>query len=89
MASEAKKTRDEQALADYYQSRQGDVSTWAKQPRVMRRKRGEGPTTTFAIRLTPEELEELQKAAAERRISLSEFIRSTSLSGARLHGART
>ena len=74
-------------VAEYYQSRKGDVSTWAKQPRTLRRKRGDGPTTTFAIRLTPEELEELQKAAEARGVSLSEFIRSTSLAGASLEPA--
>jgi hypothetical protein len=74
----------EEALAEYYQSRKGDVSTWAKQPRTLRRKRGDGPTMTFAIRLTPEELAELQKAAEASGVNVSEFIRSTSLKGARL-----
>ena len=75
---------NEEALAEYYQSRKGDVSTWAKQPRTLRRKRGDGPTTTFAIRLTPQELIELQQAAEAKGVNLSEFIRTTSLEGARL-----
>ena len=86
MANKAKTAAppNEEALAAYYQARKGDVSTWAKQPRTLRRKRGDGPTTTFAIRLTPEELSELQTAAEAKGVNLSEFIRATSLEGARL-----
>jgi hypothetical protein len=74
-------------LAAYYESRKGDVSTWAKSPRKLRRKRGDGPSTAFAFRLTPDELEELQRAAQQRDVSLSEFIRSSSLQAARATAA--
>jgi hypothetical protein len=74
----------EEELRHYYESRKGDVSTWAKKPRQLRRKPGQGPTTTFAVRLTPTELRELQVAAEKRDVSLSEFIRSVSLAEARL-----
>ena len=73
----------EQDLAEYYQSHKGDVSSWAERPRPLRRKRGEGPTTTFAVRLTSGELSQLQAAASKRNVSLSEFIRSTSLAATR------
>jgi hypothetical protein len=83
MSSETAKLNEEE-LRRYYESRKGDVSTWAKKPRQLRRKPGEGPTTTFAVRLTPAELRELQTAAEKRDVSLSEFIRSASLGEARL-----
>ena len=73
----------EQNLAEYYQSHKGDVSSWAERPRALRRKRGEEPTTTFAVRLTPGELSQLQAATSKRDVSLSEFIRSASLAAAR------
>jgi hypothetical protein len=79
----AEKPPTEEELREYYQARKGDVSTWAKKPRTMRRKRGDGPSTTFAIRLTPQEIKELQSAAELHEVSLSEFIRATALKGAR------
>ena len=82
--AKSKAPMSEQELPEYYQSRKGDVSMWAKEPRKLRRTRGAGPTTTFAIRLTPQELSELQRAAEAKGVNVSEFIRSTSLEGARL-----
>ena len=79
----------EEELARFYQEHKGDPSLWQKTPRRMRRHRGEGPTTSFAIRLTPEEIEELQAAAATSQTTLSEFIRSSALAASRAHGAGT
>jgi hypothetical protein len=74
---------NEEELARLYQEHKGDISLWQKTPRRMRRHRGEGPTTSFAIRLTPEEIEELQSAAVGSQMILSEFIRSSALAAAK------
>ena len=55
------------------------MSLWSKTPRAMRKRRGEGPSTSFAVRLTVDELEELQDAALHEGITLSEFIRRAAL----------
>jgi len=41
---------NEEELARFYQEHKGDLSLWQKTPRRMRRHRGEGPTTSFAVR---------------------------------------
>ena len=68
----------ESELAKYYEDRMGDVSQWQKKPVKMRIRRG-GRSTMFSLRLTSEEMETLQKAAQERDVTLSDFIRSASL----------
>lgn len=73
----------EAELAKFYESRKGDTSLWKKTPKPMRRRRGDGPTTSFAVRLTPEEIEELQTAAETRHTTLSDFIRSSAIAAAR------
>ena len=73
----------ESELADFYQEHKGDLSLWQKTPRPMRRRRGDGPSTSFAIRITPAEIEELQAAAALSETTLSDFIRSAALTAAR------
>jgi uncharacterized protein (DUF1778 family) len=77
----------EEELADFYQSHKGDLSLWEKKPLKLSSRRGTGPTTSFAVRLTAEELDELQMAAKEQGTTLSEFIRSTSLAAARARGS--
>jgi uncharacterized protein (DUF1778 family) len=73
----------EAELAGFYQKQRGDTSLWSKTPRPMRRRRGQGPSTAFAVRLTPAELEELTAAAGRSGTTLSDFIRSASLTAAR------
>ena len=69
-------------LAEYHERRKGDVSHLGKSSRPMRRRKGEGPTTSFAVRLTPEEIEQLQEAAKKSGRSLSDFVRSAALQAA-------
>lgn len=73
----------EEELAEFYQSHRGDASFWQKEPLKLAGRRGIGPTTSFAVRFTPDELDELQAAAREQGTTLSDFIRSTSLAVAR------
>ena len=73
----------EAELAEFYQQRRGDTSLWEKKPRPMRRRRGQGPSTSFAVRVTPQELEELAAAAQKAGTTLSDFIRSAALGAAR------
>jgi uncharacterized protein (DUF1778 family) len=87
MAEENLEQMSEEQLAAFYQSHRGDVSLWQKTSKPMRRRRGEGPSTSFAVRLSPEELEELQAAASERGTTLSDFIRSSALGAARTNGS--
>lgn len=74
---------DEEELASFYEAHKGDVSLWRREPLKIRSRRGKGPTTSFAVRLAPAELEELQAAAAQDGVTLSEFIRRSSLAAAR------
>jgi uncharacterized protein (DUF1778 family) len=73
----------EEELAQFYQARKGDVTLWQQSPLRLRNRRGRGPSTSFAVRLSPEELEELQGAAMSQAVTLSEFIRASSLAAAR------
>jgi len=73
----------EAELAEFYEKRAGDLTLWEKKPRRMRRRRGEGPSTSFAVRVTPGELEELAAAAQKAETTLSDFIRSAALGAAR------
>jgi uncharacterized protein (DUF1778 family) len=77
----------EEELAGFYQSRRGDLSLWEEKPLKLRSRRSSGPTTSFAVRLTPDELEELQAAAKQQGTTLSDFIRTTSLAVARAQKA--
>ena len=80
----------EAELAEFYEQHKGDMSLWRKTARPLRRRRGEGPSTSFAIRLTPEEIEELQEAARGLEVTLSDFVRSAALDKARfLAGQRS
>jgi uncharacterized protein (DUF1778 family) len=77
----------EEELADFYQARKGDLSLWERESLKRGSRRGTGPTTSFAVRLTADELDELQAAAKEQGTTLSDFIRSTSLAVARARGS--
>jgi hypothetical protein len=71
-------SEDIDELADYYERHAGDVSIWSKKPRKIRVRRG-GPSHTFSIRFTPEEMEMLDDAAEKRGVTITELIRSAAL----------
>jgi hypothetical protein len=84
MANKRLDDMTEAELAEFYQRHKDDDSLWGKVAVPMRRRRrGEGPSTSFAVRLAPDELTELKQAADERGTTLSDFIREASLSTAR------
>ena len=64
---------NEEELARFYEERRGDVSLWDKSRRI-RVRRG-SPSTVFTLRLAPEELEQLYRAAELQGETMSEFIR--------------
>jgi hypothetical protein len=69
-------------LAGYYEKHAGDLSLWSTKPRKIRVRRG-GPSHTFSIRFTPEEMELLDDAAGQREITITELIRTAALTSAR------
>jgi uncharacterized protein (DUF1778 family) len=73
----------ETELARYFEEHKDDDSLWETTGRRIRRRRGQGPSTSFAVRITPEEISELQAAANLEGKTLSDFIRSSALSAAR------
>jgi hypothetical protein len=64
---------NEEELSRFYEERRGDVSLWDKSRRI-RVRRG-SPSTVFTLRLAPEEIEQLYRAAAAQSETMSEFIR--------------
>jgi uncharacterized protein (DUF1778 family) len=72
----------EDELARYYEARKGNVEQWEAKPARIRVRRG-GPSTLFSLRLAPEELEELQEAAAQQGRTVSDIVRSGALKEAR------
>ena len=78
----------ERELAEFYEQHKDDDSLWSETAVPMRRRRrGAGPSTSFAVRLAPEELMELKDAADEKGTTLSDFIREAALRRARSKGA--
>jgi hypothetical protein len=71
-------SRETDDLVAHYDQHQGDLSLWHSKPRKIRARRG-GPSHTFSVRLAPEELESLQKAADERGVTITELVRSAAL----------
>jgi hypothetical protein len=69
-------------LAGYYEQHAGDLSLWSAKPRKIRIRRG-GPSHTFSVRFTPEEMELLDAAAEQRGITISELIRSAAMNSVR------
>ena len=67
----------EEELARFYEERRGDVSLWDKSRRI-RVRRG-SPSTVFTLRLAPDELEQLYRAAEAQSETMSEFIRSAAV----------
>jgi uncharacterized protein (DUF1778 family) len=82
MSQENVSEMNEQQLARYFEERKGDLSLWERKPAMIRVRRG-GPSTVFSLRLTPEELEEIYRAAAKKGQTTSQFIRNASLDAAK------
>jgi hypothetical protein len=77
----------EEELARFYEERRGDVSLWDKARRI-RVRRG-SPSTVFTLRLAPEELERLYRAAEKEAETMSEFVRRAALDRASTVEKRT
>ncbi len=73
---------DEDELARFFEAHKGDVSLWERKPAKIRVRRG-GPSTVFAVRMTPEELEELRLAANAEGRTISDLVREAALKEAR------
>lgn len=73
---------NEEELARFYEERRGDVSLWDKSRRI-RVRRG-SPSSVFTMRLAPEELEQLYRAAEIENVTMSEFIRKAAVDRAAL-----
>jgi hypothetical protein len=69
----------EAELARFYEKHKDDLSLWVKQPRRIRYRRGEGPSTVFSLRLTGDELTRIAQAAHAREMSVSDFIRKATM----------
>jgi hypothetical protein len=69
---------DEEALANYLEAHNEDDSLWQKHGRKVRARRG--PSTVFQMRIAPEELEEIARAANG---NISDFVRTAALEKAR------
>lgn len=68
-------------LAKEYERRAGDVTGWRPVRRPIRVRRG-GPSHSFSVRFTPDELDVLQAQADAHDVTISEFIRSAALGAA-------
>ena len=77
----AEKKPDEE-LAAYYEAHKDDVSLWQSKARKIRVRRG-SPSTVFALRLAPEELEQIHSAALSEGTTASAFIRDAALEKAK------
>ena len=77
MSKKSPDEMSEEELARFYEERRGDVSLWDKSRRI-RVRRG-SPSTVFTLRLAPDELEQLYRAAEAQSETMSEFIRSAAV----------
>ena len=69
---------NEEELVQFFEDHRDDMSIWDTKPRKIRVRRG-SPSTVFALRLAPEELEKLYEAAGAQDTNLSAFIRDAAL----------
>lgn len=71
--------------AEYYQEHRDDEEEWGEplEPRSERRRLA----SMISVRFTPEEAEQIRKAAAQADSSVSDFIRQSTLLA--LHNSRT
>lgn len=72
----------EDERARYYEGRMNDESLWEKKPtpvRQIRSRRGQGPSTTFTLRLTGDELTRIAEAAIALGTTPTDFIRTAAL----------
>jgi len=68
----------EQALAEYFEANKDNPEVWQQKGRRIRARRG--PSTVFQMRIAPDELEEITRAANG---NVSEFMRTAALEKAR------
>lgn len=73
------KEMTEAELAQYHEAHMDDESLWKKPGRAIRSRRGQGPSVTFTIRLTGDELTRIAQAAYAQGTNPSHFIRSAAL----------
>ena len=69
---------NEKELAEYFEERKDDTTIWESKGRKIRARRG--PSTVFQMRIAPEELEEIARAAGG---NVSDFVRTAALEKAR------
>jgi hypothetical protein len=73
---------DSSTLAAYFDAHQDDDSIWDfSKPRKIRVRRG-GPSHTFSVRFSPEEMERLEEAAEAQGITITELIRAAAMAAA-------
>lgn len=70
---------NEAELAAFHEEHADDETIWKKPPRTIRARRGKGPSVTFSIRLTGEELTRISRAAFAQGTNPSDFIRRAAL----------
>jgi hypothetical protein len=68
--------------ADYYQAHKDDPEQWGD-PQPVRRSRKRRLAAMISVRFTPEEEDEIRRAAQAKGASVSQFIRETALKEAR------
>ncbi len=72
----------EAELARYFEENKDNDAIWEKKPRKIRVRRGSA-STTFSLRLAPEELTELWQAAQAEGKDLGPYMREAALERAR------
>jgi hypothetical protein len=73
MSRRARRSRKADSLAAQFEDARGREGVWAEQPTAAKVRKHAG--VVFSIRFSPAELRELRGRAAERGITVSEFIR--------------
>jgi hypothetical protein len=68
--------------ADYYQAHKDDSEEWGD-PQPVQRSRKRRLAAMLSVRFTPEEEDEIRRAAQAKGASVSQFIRETALKEAR------
>ena len=77
--SQSRDEMNEADLARFHEAHADDETLWRKPPRTIRSRRGKGPSVTFSIRLTGEELTRISEAAFARGTNPTDFIRAAAL----------
>ena len=79
MTNDPRDSTNEADLARFHEQHMDDETLWKKPGRTIRSRRGQGPSVTFTIRLTGDELTRISKGAFDRGTTPSDFIRSAAL----------